>query len=326
MALKDLKHIPLEHDDSGDITSRRVSYEHGDYKDVTDLGEHRLHEEMSELQNQKNEDGGNVYRVEVGVLMTDKTNKDYPYYADVYDHQYGYYDEDQHYEQDKQTAINYVNNYVEKGVDFTYGIIAPSTLDDCCFENGKLAEDVVIEGEDYSTENVIYAMAKIRGTIVSDFLIKPKEKGNTMNKTKFTEMLIEDITSETQIVPVIRSNPGCGVITAIQETMQEHNVKSAYVNARRLIDAPDVNNSLDLEIIQEAAENTDKTYAVIFDEFTHCTPDVHFQIMNMVYSRKTTRINGKLPENIRFLLTDTIDAEFMGSKPLKLYDKITQPL
>lgn len=44
--LKELKHIPLEHDHSGDIASRRVSYRHGDYEDVTDLGEMELHERM----------------------------------------------------------------------------------------------------------------------------------------------------------------------------------------------------------------------------------------------------------------------------------------
>lgn len=44
--LKELKHMPLEHDHSGDIVSHRVSYQHGDYEDVTDLGEMAFYERM----------------------------------------------------------------------------------------------------------------------------------------------------------------------------------------------------------------------------------------------------------------------------------------
>lgn len=115
-------------------------------------------------------DNANAYRVEVGVLMTDKSDEDYDYYAKVYDHQYGYYDEDQHYEQDKDAAIAYVMDYVKAGVDFTYGVVSPTRLDECCFKDGKLLEDLTVEDEDYSAGNVIYSIAKMYNKIVECFV------------------------------------------------------------------------------------------------------------------------------------------------------------
>lgn len=46
MAFVKLKYQTLESDSSGDIAERRVSYQHGDYEDVTDLGEYQLYNEM----------------------------------------------------------------------------------------------------------------------------------------------------------------------------------------------------------------------------------------------------------------------------------------
>lgn len=334
MALKDLKHIPMGHDDSDDIAARRVSYEHGDYEDVTDLGEYRLHEELSNLQTQKNEDGGNVYRVEVGVLVTNKSHEDYGHYAAVYDHQYGYYDENQYYEQDKKAAIDYVKDYVEKGVDFTYGIVAPTTLDSSCFENGKLRDDVDVEGEDYSAEEVIFSIAKIHEKIIKGFIVIPKESEDTMKADELRTALIEDLTSKKPIVPVIKSNPGCGTITFLTGLMLENQIELTYVDTQRIIDRVWVDDDANLgdELLKNASDNPEKTYVILFDEFTRCAPEIHLQIMNIVCNRKVPLHRGlpdssvPLPDNIRFVLTETSSSEFRGCAPLKLYGKITQPL
>lgn len=112
-----------------------------------------------------------AHHVEVGILMTDKSNEDYNHYAQAWDHQYGYYDEDAYFVQDKDDAIKQVKEYVEAGVDMTYGVITESLLSDSCFdENMKLHENVVPTAQEYDPETIVYCVAKIGGELVEGFV------------------------------------------------------------------------------------------------------------------------------------------------------------
>ena len=65
----------------------------------------------------------NIYKIEVGVLWTkDEEHEDYDCYNNVYDKQYGYYDENVVFELDYNKALDYAKYYVENGVNGTYAI------------------------------------------------------------------------------------------------------------------------------------------------------------------------------------------------------------
>lgn len=106
----------------------------------------------------------NVYLLDVGILL-ESDDKEFEYYSQVYDKKYGYYDENQYYLKDKQHAIMEAKAYVEAGIDKTYAVISRSVL-----ERVSDLDDVHVEGEEYSLENVIYSIAKINGEIIENFL------------------------------------------------------------------------------------------------------------------------------------------------------------
>ena len=108
-----------------------------------------------------------VYLVDVGVLYTDKDEETESYFS-VYDHQYGYYDENQFYVLDKNKAINFVNNYVNNGVDMTYGIVSKTEI--AMDIDEEEIEDLNVEGEDYLADDVVYSIAKINNKITEHFI------------------------------------------------------------------------------------------------------------------------------------------------------------
>ena len=56
----------------------------------------------------------NIYKIEVGVLLTeDEECEDYDCYNDVYDKQYGYYDENVTFELDYNKALDRTNKLLE---------------------------------------------------------------------------------------------------------------------------------------------------------------------------------------------------------------------
>lgn len=69
-------------------------------------------------------------------------------------------------------ALKYAADYVQSGTEGAYGVVTPASLDDTCFKNGKLHENLVIENEDYSAENVLFLIANIDGKSVFVFICK----------------------------------------------------------------------------------------------------------------------------------------------------------
>lgn len=109
-----------------------------------------------------------VIGLDVGILLT-KENEEFDFYAQVYDHKYGYYDEDQiaYKAQDTEEAIKYAKQYVADGVDMTYAVITNQGHYhyDEPFDGGN------IDGFTYNCEDVIYSVAKINNQIIENFII-----------------------------------------------------------------------------------------------------------------------------------------------------------
>lgn len=111
----------------------------------------------------------NVISLDVGVLLTaDDDYDEYEIYSQIYDREYGYYDEyiRGYQEKDLEEAIQYAREYVADGVDMTYAIIT---------NQGKINyankfDENDIEGFTYNAEDVIFSVAKIYGIIVEDFV------------------------------------------------------------------------------------------------------------------------------------------------------------
>lgn len=109
----------------------------------------------------------NVIGLDVGVLLT-KDDEEFDYYSQVYDHKYGYYDEEQraYKGSDIIEAIKYVRQYVADGVDMTYAVI---TNQGQINYNGEF-DDGNIEGFTYNREDVVFSVAKIDGEIKEFFI------------------------------------------------------------------------------------------------------------------------------------------------------------
>lgn len=107
-----------------------------------------------------------AYLIDVGVLLS-KDHPDYEGYNMVYDRKYGYFDENQFYEVDKNRAIDYVTQYVNEGVDKTYGVVLKEVLQED-YSDGDIYELEV--DNDYHIDDIIFSMAKINGKIEENFI------------------------------------------------------------------------------------------------------------------------------------------------------------
>jgi hypothetical protein len=116
-----------------------------------------------------------LYKVEVGVLFK-KYHPDYKDYAQAYDKQHGYYDENVAFFRNKKNAKEHLKNYVFFGVVGTYGILSElvynqneigytdedtkrilKDIDEC----GIFDDYIDIFGEDlYDTKNAIFTRYK----------------------------------------------------------------------------------------------------------------------------------------------------------------------
>ncbi len=104
---------------------------------------------------------------DVGVLLT-SDHEEFEFYSQAYDHQYGYYDENQiaYKEADKDKAIEHAKQYVANGVNMTYAII--TNQGQCHYT--EPFDDGNIEGFTYECVDVIYSVAKINGEIIEHFV------------------------------------------------------------------------------------------------------------------------------------------------------------
>lgn len=105
---------------------------------------------------------------DVGILLTE-SDKEFNLYSKVYDHKYGYYDENQisYRSKDTNEAIDYARYYVNKGVDMTYAVVTNQGEHEYepPFDNG-----IIEHFERYTCEDIIYSVAKINGCIVENFI------------------------------------------------------------------------------------------------------------------------------------------------------------
>ena len=108
-----------------------------------------------------------TYLVDVGVLLTDK-DKEFEFYSCVYDHKYGYFDENQYYVSTKEKAIKEVKEYVENGVEGTYGIVNLTNLDNVTAQDIDDG-NVDVSDEKYLIENICVGYAKLNNQIVELF-------------------------------------------------------------------------------------------------------------------------------------------------------------
>lgn len=109
----------------------------------------------------------NVICLDVGVLLT-KDDEEFECYSQVYDHKYGYYDEDQipYKEKDLKKAIEYAREYVADGVDMTYAVITNQGQVNYYYG----LDDGNIEDFTYDAKDVIFSIAKINGKIREGFI------------------------------------------------------------------------------------------------------------------------------------------------------------
>lgn len=109
----------------------------------------------------------NAVLLDVGVLLT-KDNEEFDFYSSVYDHEYGYYDENQiaYKGEDLVEAIKYAREYVNDGVDMTYAVITNQGI----VNYEEPWEDDRIEDFTYLHEDVIFSITKINGDIIEDFV------------------------------------------------------------------------------------------------------------------------------------------------------------
>lgn len=105
-----------------------------------------------------------AYLVDVGVLL-EKQNDKFDFYSCVYDHKYGYYDENQYYVSTKEKAIKQAKEYVENGIETTYGIVSLTTLDDSITKQDIDDGNVDVSNEHYLKEDVCVGYAKINNQV-----------------------------------------------------------------------------------------------------------------------------------------------------------------
>lgn len=108
-----------------------------------------------------------LYLVDVGVLLP-RNHKEFEFYSTVYDHRYGYYDENQYISKYEGT-LNDIENYVKNGVEGTYGVLT---------YQGEFPDDTIIDEDfdlfncNYSIESVVFSLCKKNGELVFNFIEK----------------------------------------------------------------------------------------------------------------------------------------------------------
>lgn len=109
-----------------------------------------------------------AYLVDIGILLT-KKDKELDFYSCVYDHKYGYYDENQYYVSTKEEAIKQVKEYVKNGVENTYGVVSLTALDDSITKQDIDNGNVDVSNEYYLKEDICIGYAKINNQVCRIF-------------------------------------------------------------------------------------------------------------------------------------------------------------
>ena len=127
-----------------------------------------------------------AYLVDIGILL-DSDDKEFDFYACVYDKKWGYYDINQYYVPTLEQAKEEVKKYV-KETENSYGIVSITELeDDFDFED---CQDIQ---EDYLVENIEYSFCNTNNGFEDDFVegqkgvFKPKFEEESEADKKFNE-------------------------------------------------------------------------------------------------------------------------------------------
>ena len=111
-------------------------------------------------------------------MLLNKADEEYEHYSQVWDKQYGYYDEDRGVELSLDDAKKYIQSYVNGGVNSTYGIISELEVSDEEYESLKedLKENSYFGNYlwfdmDYSTDSIVYSLTKNK----ENFIKKEKQ-------------------------------------------------------------------------------------------------------------------------------------------------------
>lgn len=103
-----------------------------------------------------------VYFIEVGVLIKNH-EEEFEKYNIVYDHLYGYYDEDQYWSKDINEAKREVVKYVSRGIEGTYGLIKEYDIEP--FQGWRK-----MKVPDYDVDNIIFSVRKEHNLFDYDFI------------------------------------------------------------------------------------------------------------------------------------------------------------
>lgn len=106
-----------------------------------------------------------VYLVDVGVLIHEGEHE-FESYNCVYNHKYGFHDENQWYVRNKQDAIEAAKEYVDSGVENAYAVVSQEETNEDEYDD----DDYSPFNHEYTMDNVVYSSAKIKGSIVERFL------------------------------------------------------------------------------------------------------------------------------------------------------------
>lgn len=141
-----------------------------------------------------------VYKAEVGVLLA-KDDIEYNDYSGVYGQKHSFYDENTAFFTELDSAKEYVKDYVESGVDYTYGVISDLKElpegEDIKIENNYIEDYIEVFGLDtdllYGKENVVYSVVKTKDGLVEDFL--DKDINPSFENTVEESLTKEDLSS-----------------------------------------------------------------------------------------------------------------------------------
>ena len=110
---------------------------------------------------------GIITMCEVGVLL-DKNHSEFDFYSNSWNHEYGFYNENNILYQSETEARKYAKEYVSKGVDNTYAIV--SNEGECVWEEPFDDGDLSITAGYFDASDILYCVAKINGKIIENFL------------------------------------------------------------------------------------------------------------------------------------------------------------
>ena len=109
-----------------------------------------------------------IYYIECGILL-DKDDKEFDCYNMVFDKKHGFYDEFIDFAENLESAKKICDDYVNNGVNNTYGIITETYGKDDLKDYEDYVDYFVGDTIIYDIHNVVYNKRK-NGNVIEEFL------------------------------------------------------------------------------------------------------------------------------------------------------------